>query len=95
MLVSGADPESYKVNTSILFLSAFCYLICYRGQIVCSLGDELKGELPFCLPIFLERLKNEITRLTTVKAYSLVASSTLIIDLRPILVGVIQTHLHW
>jgi hypothetical protein len=30
-------------------------------------GDNLQPELPACLPIFLERLKNEITRLTAVK----------------------------
>ena len=45
----------------------------FRGQILCSLGDELGQQLPQCLPIFLDRLRNEITRLTTVKAYSLIA----------------------
>lgn len=30
-------------------------------------GDRLPAELPGTLSIFLERLKNEITRLTTVK----------------------------
>lgn len=39
-----------------------------------------------CLPIFLERLRNEITRLTTVKALTKVAASPLRIDLRPIMV---------
>ena len=56
------------------------------GQIICSLGDYLQGELPTCLPIFLDRLRNEITRLTTVKAVTKVAASPLRIDLRPILV---------
>ncbi|KAL1115704.1 hypothetical protein AAG570_005994 [Ranatra chinensis] len=55
------------------------------GQIICSLGDYLKGELPTCLPIFLDRLRNEITRLTTVKALTKVAASPLRIDLKPIL----------
>lgn len=32
-----------------------------------SAGDRLPAELPGTLLIFLERLKNEITRLTTVK----------------------------
>lgn len=45
-----------------------------------------QGELPTCLPIFLDRLRNEITRLTTVKALTKVAGSPLRIDLRPILV---------
>ena len=49
------------------------------------LGDQLLSNLPQCLPIFLERLKNEITRLTAVKALIRIASSELKIDLKPIL----------
>ncbi|XP_034962447.2 cullin-associated NEDD8-dissociated protein 1 isoform X1 [Zootoca vivipara] len=55
------------------------------GQIVCNLGDYLSSDLQPTLKIFLERLKNEITRLTTVKALTLIASSPLRIDLRPVL----------
>uniref|UniRef100_A0A8C4HJ34 TATA-binding protein interacting (TIP20) domain-containing protein n=1 Tax=Dicentrarchus labrax TaxID=13489 RepID=A0A8C4HJ34_DICLA len=55
------------------------------GQIICNLGDRLPTELPGTLLIFLERLKNEITRLTTVKALTLIAGSPLKIDLRPVL----------
>jgi len=56
------------------------------GQIVATLGgDLLASELPNCLPIFYERLRNEITRLTAVKALVRIASSDLKIDLRPIL----------
>ncbi|XP_061708687.1 cullin-associated NEDD8-dissociated protein 1 isoform X1 [Cydia pomonella] len=55
------------------------------GQLLCHFGDYLQNELPVCLPIFLERLRNEITRLTTVKALTKVAASPLRIDLRPIL----------
>ncbi|XP_028035138.1 cullin-associated NEDD8-dissociated protein 1 [Bombyx mandarina] len=55
------------------------------GQLLCHFGDYLQNELPVCLPIFLERLRNEITRLTTVKALTKVASSPLRIDLTPIL----------
>ena len=55
------------------------------GQIVAHLGDSLQQQLSSCLPIFLDRLKNEITRLTAVKALILVASSPLRIDLRCIL----------
>ena len=50
----------------------------------------LQNELPVCLPIFLERLRNEITRLTTVKALTKIASSPLHIDLRPILVSLLK-----
>ncbi|XP_012944580.1 cullin-associated NEDD8-dissociated protein 1 [Aplysia californica] len=59
--------------------------IACMGQIVANLGDSLQMELKECLPIFLERLKNEITRLTTVKALTLVAQSPLKIDIRFIL----------
>lgn len=59
------------------------------GQLLCHFGDFLQHELPVCLPIFLERLRNEITRLTTVKALTKVASSPLRIDLRPILMDVV------
>ncbi|XP_045537581.1 cullin-associated NEDD8-dissociated protein 1 [Papilio machaon] len=55
------------------------------GQLLCHFGDYLQNELPVCLPILLERLRNEITRLTTVKALTKVAASPLRIDLRPIL----------
>ncbi|XP_036388110.1 cullin-associated NEDD8-dissociated protein 2 [Megalops cyprinoides] len=55
------------------------------GYIVCHLGDQLGGDLQPTLQIFLERLKNEITRLTTVKTLTLVAASPLKIDLRPVL----------
>lgn len=51
------------------------------GQIICNLGDYLQGELHVCLPIFLDRLRNEITRLTTVKALTKIAASPLRIDL--------------
>ncbi|KAM9277116.1 cullin-associated NEDD8-dissociated protein 1-like isoform 2-T2 [Morus bassanus] len=55
------------------------------GQIIYNVGDHLSTDLQPTLKIFLERLKNEITRLTTVKALTLIASSPLKIDLRPIL----------
>ena len=52
---------------------------------VAHLGDQLLSNLPQCLPIFLERLKNEITRLTAVNALIRIASSELKIDLKSIL----------
>ncbi|GIY90141.1 cullin-associated NEDD8-dissociated protein 1 [Caerostris darwini] len=55
------------------------------GQMICNLGDHLESELKVCLPIFLDRLRNEITRLTTVKALTKVAGSPLKINLSPIL----------
>ncbi|XP_001606869.2 cullin-associated NEDD8-dissociated protein 1 [Nasonia vitripennis] len=59
--------------------------IACMGQIIAHLGDTLEKELPTCLPIFLDRLRNEITRLTTVKALTCIAASPLRIDLKPIL----------
>jgi len=55
------------------------------GLIIANLGDELQGELPEVLKILLDRLTNEITRLTTVKALENIASSKHHIDLSPIL----------
>lgn len=51
------------------------------GQLLCHMGDNLIPEYPNCLPIFLDRLHNEITRLTAVKALTKVAGSPLRIDL--------------
>ena len=55
------------------------------GQIIAHLGDCILPQLPECLPIFQDRLKNEITRLTAVKALTKIANSRLKIDLSPIL----------
>ncbi|XP_039627059.1 cullin-associated NEDD8-dissociated protein 2 [Polypterus senegalus] len=55
------------------------------GQIVCNLGDHLGGDLTPTLQIFIDRLKNEITRLTAVKALILIAGSPLKIDLKTVL----------
>lgn len=38
------------------------------GQVVASLGDALLPQLVECMPIFVDRLRNEITRLTAVRA---------------------------
>lgn len=45
------------------------------SQIICYLGNYLTKELQTCWPILVERLKNEITRLTTVKAIYVIAES--------------------
>lgn len=55
------------------------------GQVISCMGSQLSSELPNCLPIFLERLKNEITRLTTVRVITQIARSPLKIDLSAIL----------
>ncbi|XP_040015031.1 cullin-associated NEDD8-dissociated protein 2 [Xiphias gladius] len=55
------------------------------GHMVCHLGDHLAAELQGVLAIFLERLKNEITRLTAVRTITLIAASPIKIDLSSIL----------
>ncbi|XP_034943385.1 cullin-associated NEDD8-dissociated protein 1 [Chelonus insularis] len=59
--------------------------IACMGQIIAHLSDTLHDQLPVCLPIFLDRLRNEITRLTTVKALTCIAASPLRVDLEPIM----------
>ncbi|XP_058488198.1 cullin-associated NEDD8-dissociated protein 2 [Solea solea] len=55
------------------------------GHMVCHLGDHLGAELPGVLAIFLERLKNEITRLMAVRTLTLVAASPIKVDMSSIL----------
>ncbi|XP_072401664.1 cullin-associated NEDD8-dissociated protein 1-like [Diabrotica undecimpunctata] len=54
------------------------------GEIISSLGDYLVAELPGCLPIFLARLKNDVTALVTIQALTQIASGPINIEL-PIL----------
>lgn len=62
--------------------------IASMAQIVANAGDLLSAEqLNTALPIFLDRLRNEITRLTTVKSLSLIAHSPLRIRLDQLLAG--------
>lgn len=61
-------------------------IIC-MGQIISNLGDVLNAELVICLPIFLERLRNEVTRLSAVKALITIAGSPLRVNLTTILVS--------
>lgn len=43
------------------------------GQIISTFGDNMKQELTVCLPVMVDRLRNEITRLTCVKALTNIA----------------------
>lgn len=63
--------------------------IACMGQIISNMGDSLNAELITCLPIFMERLLNEVTRLSSVKALTMIAASPLCINLTPILNDVI------
>ncbi|KAJ1702873.1 hypothetical protein LUZ63_002652 [Rhynchospora breviuscula] len=59
--------------------------IACMSLVISTFGDSLQRELPACLPILVDRMGNEITRLTAVKAFSVIASSPLKINLACIL----------
>jgi cullin-associated NEDD8-dissociated protein 1 len=65
-----------------------CAISC-MGLVISILGDQLKKELGMCLPLLMERLRNEITRLTAVKAFATIAESPLKIDLSSVLEQVV------
>lgn len=65
-----------------------CAITC-MGLIVSILGDCLTSELNTCLPLLLDRLRNEITRLTAVKAFATISESALKIDLSIVLEQVV------
>jgi len=67
-----------------------CAITC-SGLIVANLGDELKSDINEALNILLERLRNEFTRLTCVKALAKIAESPLKIDVSPILAESIKS----
>ena len=55
------------------------------AQVLFTMADELDTAVSTCLPIFLARLQNESTRITTTNAVAHIASSPLHVDLKPIL----------
>ncbi|XP_074330491.1 cullin-associated NEDD8-dissociated protein 1 [Apium graveolens] len=65
-----------------------CAISC-MGLVVSTFGDNLKAELPACLPVLVDRMGNEITRLTAVKAFAVIAASPLHLDLSCVLEHVI------
>ena len=50
-----------------------CFSHDTRGNIIACMGDALVDRLPECMPIFVDRLRNEITRLTAVRAITQIA----------------------
>ncbi|GLJ25166.1 hypothetical protein SUGI_0481390 [Cryptomeria japonica] len=61
-----------------------CAISC-MGLVISTFGDNLQVELPACLPLLVDRMGNEITRLTAVKAFAVIAGSPLRIDLTCVL----------
>ncbi|XP_073147008.1 cullin-associated NEDD8-dissociated protein 1 [Henckelia pumila] len=66
-----------------------CAISC-MGLVVSTFGDHVGGELPECLPVLVDRMGNEITRLTAVKAFAVIAASPLHLDLSCVLEHVIS-----
>ncbi|KAK3025449.1 hypothetical protein RJ639_041335 [Escallonia herrerae] len=65
-----------------------CAISC-MGLVVATFGDNLRADLPTCLPVLVDRMGNEITRLTAVKAFAVIAASSLHLDLSCVLDHVI------
>ncbi|WRX27438.1 TATA-binding protein interacting (TIP20) - like 2 [Theobroma cacao] len=65
-----------------------CAISC-MGLVISTFGDNLGAELPACLPVLVDRMGNEITRLTAVKAFAVIAASQLWVDLSCVLEHVI------
>ncbi|XP_053203172.1 cullin-associated NEDD8-dissociated protein 1-like [Panonychus citri] len=55
------------------------------GTIISTFGDCMQEQLTTVLPLLVDRLRNEITRLTCVKALTEIASSRFHVDLAPLL----------
>lgn len=55
------------------------------GQLINLFGDVMQKDLDVALGLLVERLKNEITRLTSIKAFTLIASSPFKINFKPYL----------
>ncbi|KAG8069856.1 hypothetical protein GUJ93_ZPchr0006g44198 [Zizania palustris] len=58
--------------------------------VVSTFSDGLQRELPECLPILVNRMDNEITRLTVVKSFAVIAKSPIRVDLSCVLDHVIS-----
>uniref|UniRef100_A0AAQ5YP93 TATA-binding protein interacting (TIP20) domain-containing protein n=1 Tax=Amphiprion ocellaris TaxID=80972 RepID=A0AAQ5YP93_AMPOC len=84
-VVACVGDPFYKITSEALLVTQQLVKVGIEPEAVTTACDRLPNELPGTLLIFLERLKNEITRLTTVKALTLIAGSPLKIDLRPVL----------
>ncbi|WOL01566.1 cullin-associated NEDD8-dissociated protein 1 [Canna indica] len=66
-----------------------CAISCI-SLVISTFGDNLQRDLPACLPILVDRMGNEITRLTAVKAFAVIANSPLRIDLSCVLEQVVS-----
>eukprot|EP00192_Tetraselmis_astigmatica_P000226 CAMPEP_0117662728 /NCGR_PEP_ID=MMETSP0804-20121206/8205_1 /TAXON_ID=1074897 /ORGANISM="Tetraselmis astigmatica, Strain CCMP880" /LENGTH=1235 /DNA_ID=CAMNT_0005469641 /DNA_START=95 /DNA_END=3802 /DNA_ORIENTATION=- len=81
MVRLGAQDQDQEVKE---------HAISCMATTVALLGNYLSTQMDQVLQVLLERLRNEITRLTAVKAFSTVASSSTNLDLSNVLVPVVS-----
>jgi cullin-associated NEDD8-dissociated protein 1 len=60
------------------------------GLLVRHLSDQLPTQVPQILALLMDKLRNEITRMPTLKALALIATSPLSVDLSPILASAVS-----
>ena len=65
-----------------------CAISCI-GLVLVHLGDACAAEVPAVLPVLLERLRNEITRVTTVRTFQQLATARMDMQLGPVLQPVV------
>jgi len=65
-----------------------CAISCI-GLVLSHLGDACAAEVPEVLPVLLERLRNEITRVTTVRTFQQLATARMDMQLGPVLQPVV------
>ncbi|CAK9857266.1 unnamed protein product [Sphagnum jensenii] len=86
--VSGASTISGGPSNILIGEVKECAISC-MVLVISILGDQSKKELSMCLPLLMEQLCTEITRLTAVKAFATIAESPLKIDLSSVLEQVV------
>ncbi|KAL6547795.1 Cullin-associated NEDD8-dissociated protein 1 [Orobanche hederae] len=66
------------------------YAITCLGIVISTFGDHLRVELPSCLPVLVDYMGNERTRLTAVKAFAVIAASPLHLEISCVLEQVVS-----
>jgi len=60
------------------------------AYLISSVGSSLKSTLDKALPLLVDKLKNEVTRLTSIRAFGVIASSSKKVDLKVVLDEVVN-----
>ncbi|XP_042378805.1 cullin-associated NEDD8-dissociated protein 1-like [Zingiber officinale] len=80
---------AWQIKIKIRLEVKECAISC-MSLVISTFGDNLQKDLPACLPILVDRMGNEITRLTAVKAFAVIANSPLRINLSCVLEQVVS-----